>query len=233
MANVVVGKKYNPYTGKWEDVYGPAPSSTSNGNSGSGGTKTPAKTPAKTEPKKETAKKTPTPTTPDKGNAHQGSGTDNKKKTEEKVREIEYDLEGSAEIHPNPDFSNKITARDLVTFEGMGINFSGNYFLATVVHTINRSGYFMSFDVLRNNFEWKTSKEESPKAEPKKEPVAPKKEPTKAASRSYTVKKGDTLWAIAKRMYGNGADYTKIVNANKGKIKDPHWIYPGQSFVIP
>lgn len=230
MANVVVGKKYNPYTGKWEDVYGPAPSSTTNGNSSSTSNN---KTPAKTEPKKETAKKTPKPTTPDKGNAHQGSGTDNKTKTVERTREIEYDLEGSAEIHPNPDFSNKITARDIIVFEGMGINFSGKYFLSTVVHTINRSGYFMSFDVLRNNFEWKTSKEENPKAEPKKEPVAPKTEPTKAASRSYTVKKGDTLWAIAKRFYGSGAQYTKIVNANKGKIKDPNLIYPNQTFVIP
>lgn len=49
----------------------------------------------------------------------------------------------------------------------------------------------------------------------------------------HTVKKGDNLWNIAKSYYGNGAQYTKIYNANKDKIKDPHWIYPGQVFLIP
>lgn len=229
MAQVAVAKKYNPYTGKWEDVYGPTPSnqSSSGGGGGSGGGKktTPKQEPAKTTPKSNP----PKPTTPDKGNAHQGSGKDNKDKAEEKIREIEYDLEGSAQIHPDPRFSNNVEARDIVTFEGMGINFSGNYFLATVVHTINRSGYQMSFDVLRNNFVWKTSKEEEA---PKPQPVPPKKEPEKK-QRTYTVKKGDTLWAIAKRFYGKGSDYPKIFNANRDKIKDPHWIYPGQVFVIP
>lgn len=49
----------------------------------------------------------------------------------------------------------------------------------------------------------------------------------------YIVKNKDTLWAIAKRFYGNGAKYTKIYNANKDKIKNPALIYPGQKLVIP
>lgn len=53
------------------------------------------------------------------------------------------------------------------------------------------------------------------------------------AKSSHAVKKGDTLWNIAKAYYGNGADFVKIYEANKDKIKDPHWIYPGQVFVIP
>lgn len=51
--------------------------------------------------------------------------------------------------------------------------------------------------------------------------------------RTYTVKKGDTLWGIAKKYYGNGAKYTQIYNANKDKIKNPNLIYPGQVFTIP
>lgn len=51
--------------------------------------------------------------------------------------------------------------------------------------------------------------------------------------RTYTVKRGDCLWNIAKKYYGNGAQYTKIYNANKGQIKNPDLIYPGQVFVIP
>jgi LysM repeat protein len=52
-------------------------------------------------------------------------------------------------------------------------------------------------------------------------------------TKTYTVKKGDTLWGIAKKYYGNGAKYTQIYNANKDKIKNPNLIYPGQVFTIP
>lgn len=52
-------------------------------------------------------------------------------------------------------------------------------------------------------------------------------------TRTYTVKKGDCLWNIAKKYYGNGNQYMKIYNANKDKIKKPSLIYPGQVFVIP
>ena len=48
----------------------------------------------------------------------------------------------------------------------------------------------------------------------------------------YIVKKGDTLWAIAKRYYGT-PNYQKIFNANRGIIRNPNLIYPGQKFLIP
>jgi nucleoid-associated protein YgaU len=35
---------------------------------------------------------------------------------------------------------------------------------------------------------------------------------------SYTVKSGDTLWEIAEAAYGNGAEWTKILEANKSSI---------------
>ena len=56
---------------------------------------------------------------------------------------------------------------------------------------------------------------------------------SKPKTKPYTVKKGDCLWNIAKKYYGNGAQYTKIYNANKGKIKNPNLIYPGQVLTIP
>lgn len=52
-------------------------------------------------------------------------------------------------------------------------------------------------------------------------------------TRTYTIKKGDTLWAIAKKYYGKGSEYPKIFNANKDIIKDPNKIYPGQVIKIP
>ncbi|OWJ56879.1 peptidoglycan-binding protein LysM [Inquilinus limosus] len=52
-------------------------------------------------------------------------------------------------------------------------------------------------------------------------------------SRFYTVKKGDTLSAIAKAEYGNANDYPKIFEANKPMLKHPDKIYPGQVLRIP
>ena len=66
-------------------------------------------------------------------------------------------------------------------------------------------------------------------------PVPPRKPTTPPApkQRTHTVVRGDCLWIIARKYYGNGAQWRKIYEANKAKIKDPHWIYPGQVFVIP
>lgn len=52
-------------------------------------------------------------------------------------------------------------------------------------------------------------------------------------ARTYTVKRGDCLWKIAKQFYGSGAQYTKIYNANRDKIKNPNLIYPNQVLTIP
>lgn len=52
----------------------------------------------------------------------------------------------------------------------------------------------------------------------------------KVKSKTYTVKKGDTLMAIAKRETGNSANYKAIANQNK--ISNPNKIYVGQKLVI-
>lgn len=62
----------------------------------------------------------------------------------------------------------------------------------------------------------------------------PKREEDHAPSASsYTVVKGDTLWGIAKRYYGDGALYTKLANANVEQISNPNLIFPGQVLTIP
>ncbi len=58
--------------------------------------------------------------------------------------------------------------------------------------------------------------------------------PSPPAAKTYTVKKGDSLWKIAQRYYGKGSDYTRIFRANGSVIgSNPNLIYPGQVLTIP
>lgn len=57
--------------------------------------------------------------------------------------------------------------------------------------------------------------------------------PAPNKNKTYTVKRGDCLWNIAKKFYGNGSKYTVIYNANRDKIKNPNLIYVGQVLTIP
>ena len=52
---------------------------------------------------------------------------------------------------------------------------------------------------------------------------------------TYVVKKGDCLWAIAKKknIYNDSFLWPVIYEANKGKIKKASLIYPGQKLKIP
>ena len=47
------------------------------------------------------------------------------------------------------------------------------------------------------------------------------------------VHKGDALWRIAYRSYGQGVRYVDIFKRNADKINDPDLIYPNQIFAVP
>ncbi len=53
--------------------------------------------------------------------------------------------------------------------------------------------------------------------------------------KSYTVKRGDTLWGISAKdyIYGDPWQWPLIYKANRDKIKNPHLIYPKQVLKIP
>ena len=62
---------------------------------------------------------------------------------------------------------------------------------------------------------------------------------------NYTIVKGDSLWKIAQKQYGDGSQWKKIYDANKDAIESAakkygkkssdsgKWIYPGVSLIIP
>jgi len=63
---------------------------------------------------------------------------------------------------------------------------------------------------------------------------APQPRPASSPPKTYTVKRGDTLWGIAKRFLGDGSRWKEIYNANVNVIgKNPNLIYPGQVLRIP
>jgi nucleoid-associated protein YgaU len=54
-----------------------------------------------------------------------------------------------------------------------------------------------------------------------------------AAEGGYVVQRGNSLWLIARQVYGQGTRYTAIYGANRPQIQDPNKIYPGQHFKLP
>ena len=74
--------------------------------------------------------------------------------------------------------------------------------------------------------------EPAPVARPKPGPdmveVAPPVGP-----QTYTVKRGDTLYSLSRRFYGDGKLWTRIADANRDQIKDVKNLPVGAVLAIP
>lgn len=126
----------------------------------------------------------------------------------------------------------KLKAGDTVKINGIGKYLSGNYYVKDITRQISSNGYSHSATLIKTDFGNSLKLSTSTTEKVVEEPVASSPS-ADTAQRTYTVKKGDCLWNIAKQFYGDGSAYTKIYDANTKQIANPNLIYPGQVFVIP
>lgn len=76
--------------------------------------------------------------------------------------------------------------------------------------------------------------EKTKEATPKAVEAPATRSGTPPTPKTYTVQSGDSLWAIAKRSYGNGAKWKAIYEANQKIVgANPNQLHPGQVLVIP
>ena len=201
---------YDPQTGKWTKNGGGSSSSNKGGSKSSSNSKS-----------------------GDNLTASSSSKNDSSGQVEKKYNYIEVNtLSGTLNFIVNED-TIKLKAGDTVKLNGLGKYLSGNYYVKDITRQISSSGYSHSATLIKTDVG--SSLKTSTKSKDKKKPVKKvTSSPSKStAQRTYTVKKGDCLWNIAKKFYGNGSAYTKIYDANTHKIANPNLIYPGQVFVIP
>ena len=57
--------------------------------------------------------------------------------------------------------------------------------------------------------------------------------PGSIGARSYTIEKGDTLSAIAQRVYGKASHWQRIFEANRDQLSSPDDIRTGMQLRIP
>lgn len=71
----------------------------------------------------------------------------------------------------------------------------------------------------------------APAAPPPPPPSPPPPQTATATGKTYTVRRGDSLWSIAQKVYGNGNHWQAIASANG--IRDPRRLAVGQVLRLP
>ena len=73
----------------------------------------------------------------------------------------------------------------------------------------------------------------APAAEPEPAATRPAAAPITAATRTYVVQPGDSVYRIAERVYGDPMQWKKIRDANKDRLGPDNQVRVGQVLVIP
>ena len=133
---------------------------------------------------------------------------------------------------------SKLPIRFIVTGSKINYLVTVREFSYEVERAGNRGDIYFSLTL--KQFKWLPVRYETTKTTSKPAATRPPstksttKTTSKSTKRTYTVKKNDSLFIIAKRYYGNGEKWRAIYDANKKTIgKNPNDIEPGMKLVIP
>lgn len=217
---------YDPTTGKWSSSGG---GGSSNGRpSSGGGNKQPSSGSGNTKPSSSSGGNM----TSSNSNPNSSTGS-----AEKKYNTIEYNiLTGQLKFIATKE-TIKLSAGDTVKLNGLGKYLSGLYFVQDVTRQISKEGYSHSATVIKTDFGnslKKTSTSTVDKKVPKKKKgTQPAKKPKKTSQRIHYLKAGECLWSVARKYYGNGAQYPKIANANGISPSQYRRLPIGLKLIIP
>lgn len=192
------------------------------------------------KPPNNSASQTPPPTL---DNVTNNESTESTNGSNKEFIEVEQNiLIGDATVFPRPSRKAKAT----VLLQYLGKNLTGLYFVDNVTHVFsNTDGYSQTINVSRNGFGDTIKKGSANKPVGEIAPSEgglmnnsgdtnrPQPQVPKVTTTTYTIKSGDTLWAISTKYLGSGSRYPEIFNMNRDIIKNPNLIYPGQKIKIP
>lgn len=217
---------YDPTTGNWSSSGGGG-SSNKRPSSG-GGNKQPSSGSGNTKPSSSSGGNM----TSSNSNPNSSTGS-----AEKKYNTIEYNiLTGQLKFIATKE-TIKLTAGDTVKLNGLGKYLSGLYFVQDVTRQISKEGYSHSATVIKTDFGnslKKTSTSTVDKKVPKKKKgTQPAKKPKKTSQRIHYLKAGECLWSVARKYYGNGAQYPKIAKANNISPSQYRRLPIGLKLIIP
>lgn len=217
---------YNPKTGQWSSNPN-APSS--NTSSGSPVSNTGQKTSANTATPQATTATDNLVASTDKADSAQGS-------TEKENNDIEYNvLSGTLNFVANKK-TIKIKAGATIELRGLGSTLSGLYYVQDVTRNISSSGYSHSATVIKTDFgnSLKAPVVQQAQQEPTGQaPTGEAPVEQKVEQKTHILQQGECLWSVAKKVYGNGADYVKIAQANGISPSQYTNLPTGMNLMIP
>ncbi len=127
--------------------------------------------------------------------------------------------------------ANKTRLRLMVTNTGINFDVYLDNYTATPVGGFGDHEYTINFVEARSLrvYTIEEQKDDAPAREDMNE-----RPPGKGNPKTYTVKDGDSLWALAERFLGKGSRYMEIYELNKAVIgSDPRRIRPGMVLKLP
>lgn len=142
-----------------------------------------------------------------------------------------YMLVGSGEVVPNIN----LRVRDIVNLQGLGKNLSGGYYLEEVNFELSDKGIRQTITVSKNAFGASIN---APKPGTGNNTGNKPQEvsPTNPQRRTHVLKRGECLWSLAVKYYGNGSKWQHIAKANGIDVNNDYQIRhipDGKELIIP